>query len=727
MDEKKPPDPPHELHTLPSAGEGHPAGSESHIGLTTTTSADQAAETSPSDSNTNAKHKNWKPRVRFHSAALRNPFTDRSRSVDEEKQVDPSSTGGEDDDADVTKPHTHDHYDYAESASPDAYRIDQPWKQAEGDATHDTKDAQLTAEAEELLRAHRYYHGTEAAGDQAQNATGTDGDHAVSIQPRGGLFYQILQSYRNPDLDYPQEQRQADTPTPINTSSGATTPTRRKWYQTPEKDIRSQETLASLIGASAKLANPAEKVSIPSEPPITRKRPAHKRSTSGKIMSMMGLAQENQTKITVHVAGILQRQKFIIKMCRALILFGAPSHRLEEYLTASAKVLDIECQFLYIPGCMIISFDDLLTHTTEVKIVRTTQGVNLAKLKDLHAIYKEVLHDVINLDEAVTRLDQIMKAKDRWPVWVSVIMYGLASAAVSTFFDARAIDMPVIFVLGTLLGILQLVIAPISKTYSTVFEVSAAILMTFLSRAIASIHGGTVFCFSALAQSSIAMILPGWLVLSSALELHSKAIVPGSIRMVYAVIYSLFLGYGITVGTALYGAIDPNAVTETTCREPLNDYWNFLFVPLYVFFTTFTVQAKWRQMPTMIAIAFAGYIVNFYSSKKFSASAPIAYTFGAFAIGVLANLYSRLRHGVAAAVLLPAVYVQVPGSLASTGAIVGGLRTATELVKSGDSSASVSPVNNAQSQRRRWMRKNLLDLDHTCSHSTASYRIFGPP
>lgn len=94
-------------------------------------------------------------------------------------------------------------------------------------------------------------------------------------------------------------------------------------------------------------------------------------------------------------------------------------------------------------------------------------------------------------------------------------------------------------------------------------------------------------------------------------------------------------------------------------------------------------------MPAMIIIGTAGYTVNFFASMKFSSSAPIAYTFGAFAVGVLANLYSRVRHGVAAAVLLPAVYVQVPGSLASSGAIDSALRTADALIK-GASNSTVS-------------------------------------
>ena len=171
------------------------------------------------------------------------------------------------------------------------------------------------------------------------------------------------------------------------------------------------------------------------------------------------------------------------------------------------------------------------------------------------------------------------------------------------------------------------------------------------------------------------------LVLSSALELQSKAIVPGSIRLVYAIIYSLFLGYGNILGIALYGAVDSEAMMETTCRHPLDEHWGFLFVPVYIFFICHIHQARYEQMLAMIAVATSGFVVNFYSSKKFSANQPIAYTLGAFTVGVLANLYSRLRHGVAAAVLLPSVLVQVPGGLAASDSIIAALNTASGLVK----------------------------------------------
>jgi uncharacterized membrane protein YjjP (DUF1212 family) len=142
-------------------------------------------------------------------------------------------------------------------------------------------------------------------------------------------------------------------------------------------------------------------------------------------------------------------------------------------------------------------------------------------------------------------------------------------ANIQSAFEARLIDLPIAFFLGSLVGLLQLVVAPRSPLYNNVFEISAAVLTSFLARAFGSIRGGEIFCFSALAQSSIALILPGYMVLCGSLELQSRSMVAGSVRMVYAIIYSLFLGYGITIGTAIYGLFDSNATSATTCSNPM--------------------------------------------------------------------------------------------------------------------------------------------------------------
>lgn len=396
---------------------------------------------------------------------------------------------------------------------------------------------------------------------------------------------------------------------------------------------------------------------------------------------------EDEIRITVHIAELLSRQRYLIRLCRALMKYGAPTHRLEEYMRMTARVLEIEGSFLYIPGCMIISFDDASTHTTEVKVVRSSQGIDLGKLADVHEIYKEVIHDVIGVEEATKRLEETMKKRSKFHILFLIFAHGCASASVGPFaFNARPVDLPVAFLLGCLLGVLQLILSPKSSLYSNVFEISAAVLTSFLARAFGSIkfQGEPLFCFSALAQAAIALILPGYTVLCASLELQSRSIVAGSVRMVYAIIYSLFLGFGITIGTAVYGLLDAQASTAYTCPpSPIqNEYLErFPFVLIFTACLAIVNQAKWKQIPMMMVISMAGYVVSYFSSKRFYSNTQVSNALGAFVIGVMGNCYSRLRHGLAAAAMLPAIFVLVPSGLAASGSLISGITAAEQMTK----------------------------------------------
>lgn len=47
----------------------------------------------------------------------------------------------------------------------------------------------------------------------------------------------------------------------------------------------------------------------------------------------------------------------------------------------------------------------------------------------------------------------------------------------------------------------------------------------------------------------------------------------------------MFLSFGITVGSSFYGWIDPNAVSEATCRGGISPWFRFIFVSRYIFST----------------------------------------------------------------------------------------------------------------------------------------------
>jgi uncharacterized membrane protein YjjP (DUF1212 family) len=644
-----------------------------------------------------------------------------------------------------------------------------------------------TTEAHKLVRSHTLNHhmlaGESSSGYRSGVTTPNEDTHFIEdyaprpSQYRGGVLGALLKLYNQPQESAHRRSSSnmpkallrsysGDTtmssvePTPNNSPprSGTSTPDHRRsfsrhWYS-PKARSQSNNSLAHLVGSSASLGSPSvtglgEQVQqrLRERKEEEKQQGLGKKSRSSSAINALykksrpKIAEE--IRITVHIAETIARQKYLMKLCRALMQYGAPTHRLEEYMSMSARVLEIEAQFLYIPGSMIMSFDDPNTHTTEVKLVKVAQGLDLGKLRDVHEVYKEVVHDRIGVEEATGRLKEVASRKPKHSVWVRIPVYGLASVCVGPFaFGARLIDLPIAFILGCIVGILQLVVAPRSDLYANVFEIGAAVITSFLARAFGSINGGNLFCFSALAQSSIALILPGYIVLCASLELQSRSIVAGSVRMVYAIIYSLFLGFGITIGTAFYGIMDNNAVSTTTCKNEMGKHWFFFFVPGFTMCLIVINQAKWKQAPMMMIIAFAGYVVNFFSSERFSGNSQVANTLGALAIGVIANTYSRIGsrienklldlwedilrprwksfkrtvlrikskknpsaqpskleeglsggdtesmfvrqtrrvgYGLAAAAMLPAIFVQVPSGLAVSGSLVSGIASADQI------------------------------------------------
>lgn len=392
-----------------------------------------------------------------------------------------------------------------------------------------------------------------------------------------------------------------------------------------------------------------------------------------------------QKRITVHIADVLQRQRFILRLGRALMLFGAPSHRLEEYLKMTARVLEIDGQFLYMPGCMLVAFGDATTHTSETKLIRCVQGLNLTKLDATHIIYKEVVHDLMGLEEASAHIDNLLKSKSVYPWWLATVFFALASASIGCFsFGGHWRDIPIILLLSLMVGFLQNWAQPRSDLYANVFEVSSSILVSFLGRAFGTIMVGRdppFFCFPAIVQGSLSLILPGYVILCGALELQSKNLVAGSVRMFYAIIYSLFLSFGIALGATIFGWFDHNATNLTDQKkcEGLDAKWKILFVPLASLFLATVNQASYRQLPVMIIISSAGYTVLYFIQQKVNSTSAFSSAIGAFTIGILGNLYSRIGHGLAFAAMLPGIFAIVPSGIAAQGSLVDGVCVANSI------------------------------------------------
>jgi uncharacterized membrane protein YjjB (DUF3815 family) len=218
----------------------------------------------------------------------------------------------------------------------------------------------------------------------------------------------------------------------------------------------------------------------------------------------------------------------------------------------------------------------------------------------------------------------------------------------------------------------------------------------------------------------------------------------GSVRMVYAIIYSLFLGFGLTIGSdlaflvlpslrnsqnaanqglsgilALHGQFtadnstgfmssfsgsfsfantsmfageeNPESLLEGCVRHPESVFllqpfpgWTlFLLVPLYSFISSlWNLQPlRSRQLPVMVLISCARYVLmsilavhqfltfvfsyaaNKAANKYIFNRSDVVSAIGAFVVGLLGNIYSRLCGGTAFQVMSVGVSFLIPVSL----------------------------------------------------------------
>lgn len=383
--------------------------------------------------------------------------------------------------------------------------------------------------------------------------------------------------------------------------------------------------------------------------------------------------------ITRHISSLISRQTFILKLARAMMMFGGPTHRLQAQMQSTARVLEISLSCMYLPDMMLIAFDDDVTSTSNVKLIRQGSALDLGKVQDAYKIYWRVIHDDMSVTDASATLDTLMLSKPLYSPWQLIFFGGMASASIcSVSFSGSLIDSLISFPLGALLVAVQM-LSVRNELYSNVFEITIATLLSFLSGALAQTHK---FCYSAVASSSVVLILPGFIVLCGSLELSSRNIVSGAVRLCYALVYSLFLGFGLAIGAEVYvkmTGLQIFAPEDYQCaqshsnapwfRRTPSQYWAFLTVPMFSLFLSLRNQAPWyrKELAILVAISCVGWVTNHFVGTRFPGQSDITAAVGAFAVGVVANIYGRIFNGNAFVVMITGILFQLPSGLGNGG------------------------------------------------------------
>ncbi|KAJ3722927.1 hypothetical protein C8R42DRAFT_702187 [Lentinula raphanica] len=476
------------------------------------------------------------------------------------------------------------------------------------------------------------------------------------------------------------------------------------------------------------------------------RKPSRRRLSLKQGISSVIQRAHQPSVIIRHVEDIKIRQKFLLKLSKALLSFGAPSHRITSQLSAAAKILGAEAEFVHLPNIIIASIkSNPESPSARTYFVRATGRVALTSLHRVHLVYRDVLHDKIGAEEGTKALKQLLREHPIYPLYLRCILaFFAASVICSTSFGGSFLDMWVSGFCACVLQYLGLNAAHKSAMYANVYEISVSIIVAFVARALSNIPGNW-FCYSAVSSAGVVLILPGFTILVSALELMSKNIFCGSVRIVYAVIYTLFLGFGLTIGSDFYLVVDrrarksyyassvPTNLTYTHGRfVPANGshpfisiqgvlgqadalsyeqqhlvkgcfrdpswqwykqdapWWTLLFlVPLYSTLSSLGNLQRLRsvQLPVMVLFSCCSYAANKGASKVLPGRLDIVSAVGAFVIGLLGNLYSRIIGGTAFTSMVTGVLYLVPSGIAQGGGVTQTYRSSADQYSSGFSLA----------------------------------------
>ncbi|KAG6830299.1 hypothetical protein H0H92_001377 [Tricholoma furcatifolium] len=175
--------------------------------------------------------------------------------------------------------------------------------------------------------------------------------------------------------------------------------------------------------------------------------------------------------IVNNVEDVASRRKFVLKLAKALLSFGAPSHRIESQLKAASDILDAEAEFVHLPNMIIVSIRNGDTRSSRTHFVRATGRIALTNLHKVHMIYRDVLHDNMGAEAGTEALRHLLQAP---PIYPLVVRCGLAFVCAAIIcvlsFGGSTVDLWISGACACCLQYLGLNAANKSSMYANVYE-----------------------------------------------------------------------------------------------------------------------------------------------------------------------------------------------------------------------------------------------------------------
>ncbi|KAI8621381.1 hypothetical protein BC830DRAFT_1163829 [Chytriomyces sp. MP71] len=359
----------------------------------------------------------------------------------------------------------------------------------------------------------------------------------------------------------------------------------------------------------------------------------------------------------------MAKRNFIIKLARNFHAYGAPSHRLEHHMALVSEALHVEARFFVLPNLILISFGGETAAST-THFVKISNGQNMAKLAQVNALCLTLTEGLIDIHSASDLLEGVRAGSDYpwWMVWITFPVQAFTFATL--VFQTGWLEAVVATALGIMTGGMSALADKYNNSFGYMLEFFASIVATFLARAAqgAFYSHGICFDYVKVTLSALVVFLPGMSLTISIIELSTRNVISGVVRMFAALFVAVLIGFGMAIGGSL--VLWDASLVRDTCA-PVSPLWAFLlFIPMSMAINILFQGSK-HQWPIMILASALGFVSSqlLNTLPALHAQPTAVNAVASTVIGLASNLYARATNDVAVAPILVSVWIQVPGSL----------------------------------------------------------------
>ncbi|CAO3652999.1 unnamed protein product [Cunninghamella blakesleeana] len=277
-------------------------------------------------------------------------------------------------------------------------------------------------------------------------------------------------------------------------------------------------------------------------------------------------------------------------------------------------------------------------------------------IKIINRFYKDEIPYETCMDDINKKIINTPMTCSIWKLIFAFIILGFSASIV--MFHGTWIDGSIAGLLGGLVGLL-LHLASMAPIYAPVYDISACAICAIIGRALHQ-----YCCFNASVIPALLILLPGYNMTVSVMEITSKHVITGTLRMAYALIYTFMLAYGLRLGSYLYSVMDPTSPSAGYCPDTIDisHWYYFLLFPIMSIGIGISYGSSSKQWFSQILCATTGFLVTYYLNTIITDS-QILGAISAFVVGVYGHLALKITGEPPISPISVGITLLVPGSI----------------------------------------------------------------